>query len=224
MTIRSCVPKVMALVLGFVTLNFVAAAEFPPGGFQANKQWRAVNLDDLIVQAGTALDFSSLNDAPAGKYGPVVVNRNGQLAFSAQPEKTVRFLCNNENMPHLPYLRDEDIESYADQMQRAGYNAWRPHSLDSFLTKNGGEDGVLDPTRLALWDRLATAMKKRGIYLYLDLTTYGFYLNPSPWTPQGQELRRKTRIYWDAAVREGCRKGMRASGAHQSAHRSCPQG
>ena len=159
--------------------------------------------DDLLVRPGTVLDLSFLNEAPAGKHERVIVNENGQLAFAAHPDEPVRFLCNNENMPHLPYLSDEDIETYAEQTARAGYNVWRPHSVDSFLTKNGQADGALAAEQLAIWDRLTAAMKHRGIYLYLDLTTYGLYLNVSPWTPQGREAR-QARIYWDPAVRAAC--------------------
>lgn len=205
-----CKRLLLTLGLGLCTMAFTHAAEQPAGSIQAAVQWSPVNLDDLLVRPGTALDFSFLNDAPAGKHGPVVVNRNGQLVFADQPDEPVRFLCNNENMPLMPYLGDEEIETYAEQTARAGYNAWRPHSIDSFLTKNAREDGTLDPAQLARWDRLAAAMKKHGIYLYLDLTTYGLYLNVNPWTPQGREARRKTRIYWDAGVRAACAKGMRA--------------
>ena len=120
------------LFVGWVALRFSVAAEFPTGGFQVNEQWRPMRLDDLLVQSGTALDSSFLNDVPAGKYGQVIVNRNGQLAFSARPGEPVRFFCNNENMPHLPHRTDEDIEAYAEQTARAGYNVWRPHSVDSF--------------------------------------------------------------------------------------------
>ncbi|MBI5387761.1 MAG: hypothetical protein HZA90_24125 [Verrucomicrobia bacterium] len=218
MKTSSSVQTGIALLLGLCAGISNVSAEFPAGGFQAGEQWRPVNLDDLIVRPGTALDFSFLNDAPAGKYGPVIVNTNGQLAFAARPGEPVRFLCNNENMPLVPYLRDEDIEAYAEQMQRAGYNAWRPHSVDSFLAKNARADGTLDPGQLAVWDRMTVAMKKRGIYLYLDLTTYGLYLNVNPWTPQGRELRRRTRIYWDAGVREACAKGMRALLEHVNPH------
>lgn len=206
--------KVVTWLMMGMTAAGLFAAEFPPGGFQANDQWQPVNQDDLLVQQGTALDFSFLNDAPAGKHGPVIINRDGRLAFARKPKLPVRFLCNNDNMPWFQYSSDAEIEAFAEQMQRAGYNVWRPHSLDSFLMSRATEDGVPNPERFAVWDRVASAMKKRGIYLYLDLTTYGYYFNRSAWSEEGRIQRWRTRCYWDPALREMWRTGVRALLTH----------
>ena len=57
---------------------------------QANQDWKTFTYTHN-VKHGSALDFSAKLDAPAGKYGPVIRNANGNFVFRDRPEKTVRF-------------------------------------------------------------------------------------------------------------------------------------
>ncbi|MCX7008228.1 MAG: DUF1080 domain-containing protein [Kiritimatiellaeota bacterium] len=212
--VQTCVRNLAVLGVALCALHTTAAAEFPAGGYREDPQWRPVRTPDLIVQPGTALDFSVLADAPAGKHGPVIINPKGQLAFAARPDQPVRFLCLSTQMPLLSKMSAEDVEVFADQVQRAGYNALRTHNLDQFLMIEATADGEPNPSQLALWDSYAAAMKKRGIYLYLDLTTYGFYLRGGG-SHQGNDIEvgstaPQLRIYWEPALRETCAKGIRA--------------
>jgi hypothetical protein len=57
--------------------------------FQANDEWRAIDYQPALIAKGTALDFSSDLDAPAGKHGAAVV-REGQFVFADAPDKPVQ--------------------------------------------------------------------------------------------------------------------------------------
>ncbi|MHB1158180.1 MAG: beta-galactosidase [Phycisphaerales bacterium] len=178
---------------------------------RADDQWKPTDLSDLIVQPGTALDLSGLLDAPAGKHGFVGINAKGQLAFADQPDRSVRFLCDSYNMSHigstLAPFTDKEIEQFADQEARMGMNAVRPHNLDHFVMIDATQDGVLNPAMLDKWDRLSAALKKRGIYIYLDVTTYCLFSKDNIWTQAGRDKRFGARLYWDPQVREIWRQG-----------------
>ena len=75
-------------------LVFLAVALFVHADitFQADVDgWKALDLSDLAVAPGSALDLSAWNDAPAGKHGRVVAMADGQLAFANAPNTPVRF-------------------------------------------------------------------------------------------------------------------------------------
>ncbi len=55
-------------------------------------QWKAVPVEPLVVQPGSALDCSSFISAgPAGRNGRVIVGPDGHLAFEHTPERRVKF-------------------------------------------------------------------------------------------------------------------------------------
>ena len=87
------------------------------------------------VKSGTALDFSCLADAPAGKYG-FALNRNGQVAFERNPEP-VRFVGANicRDVCFLP--TKEAIDGLSDDFLRMGYNLVRFHHFEEELLTGG---------------------------------------------------------------------------------------
>lgn len=120
------------------------------------------------VQPGSAMDFSNRLDAPAGKYGPVVV-RNGRLEFRDRPGVAVRFygtnFCNSAQ-----YLDKAWAERLADRMAAAGFNAIRLHHHDGGLSQRTRTSSTgLNPVKLDQLDYLIACCKKRGIYVTTDL-------------------------------------------------------
>ncbi len=119
------------------------------------------------IRAGTALDFSSMLDAPAGKYG-FARNVGGHIEFERLPGMPQRFyganLCYAVN-----YLEGDDLRHLVDEFARMGYNIVRLHHYDHILAPKGG--GELDQAMLARLDAVAAAFKARGIYITLDLFT-----------------------------------------------------
>ena len=197
----SCARLLGALAIS-LALTSTILAEGNRWTVSAGTDWKAVNMDDLDVRAGSALDFSTLFPREeAGKYGFVFVNNNGAFAFEKKPEEPIRFLCHSGLGDKLGIATPEEIESFADQIARGGYNMVRPHYLDLML--NGWastQDAPLVPDMLDHWDRLASALKKRGVYLFLDVTT--------------TKPQLKIPLYCDPVARERWKAGVTALLTH----------
>ena len=137
---------------------------------EANDQWRPIQ-HSHDVEPGSILDFSGFVDAPAGKYGHVVV-KGPHFEFANRPGQRVRFfgtnLCFSANFPNK-----DEAEKLADQIARAGYNCVRLHHYDWDLIDKRAKDSVtLDAAQLDKLDHFIHCMKKRGLYINIDLYTY----------------------------------------------------
>ena len=79
------------------------------------KEWKAVDLSDLVVRAGSALDLSGITDrAPAGTYGRVTVNAAGQLVFEKRPDEELRFFSLQllPGQAGMQYMSKAELEAY----------------------------------------------------------------------------------------------------------------
>lgn len=120
------------------------------------------------ILPGSIMDFSGTLDAPAGKYGPVEV-RNGKFVFRDRPGEPVRFYGTNLGGNAL-YLDKAQAEKLADRIAAAGYNALRIHNHDQLLVRHeNGSSTILDPERLDRLEYFIACLKKRGIYISIDL-------------------------------------------------------
>jgi len=132
-----------------------------------NKDWKPIEFP-REVEKGSALDFSFLSDAPAGKHGRMIVS-GGKLAFEDAPAKPVRLygvnLCFTAN-----FLDKEVCDKLADRLAGCGYNTVRFHHYDKQASAKD-EPGTtnLDPANMDKLDYLFSALKKRGIYITTDL-------------------------------------------------------
>lgn len=203
----------LLLVLGGWTLSLSAADG--PWKVEANENWKPIDIGSLQVKPGSALDFSSLVGAgPAGQYGFLKINPKGEFVFERQPDKPMRFFGCSQGMEYWDPKTPEEIETFAEQIRLAGYNLVRPHFLDHALMLNATEDLKLNPQELDRWDRFSAALKKRGIYLYIDITTSWapYYAAPRRgynWEKIAYEKRFKTRVVWDPVAKEHWLKATR---------------
>lgn len=135
--------------------------------FTRNADWREFRVERRTVP-GSALDFSFLLDAPAGKYGFLQVKK-GRFVFEKQPDRPIRFyganLCTSACTPS-----HEEADAMADYLARIGYNCIRFHHCDRELVRRKIDNSVtFDPEKLDRFDYLVHALKKRGLYLSIDL-------------------------------------------------------
>ena len=103
---------------------------------------------------GSALDLSSLTDAPAGKYGRII-RRKGQFAYEKAPGKTVRLFGFNNIHTEVWYkifgkaIPRGEFEKNAKELARAiraqGYNYVRLHGIDLDIMRGSTRDLVFDP-------------------------------------------------------------------------------
>lgn len=121
------------------------------------------------VIPGSPLDFSNQLDAPAGKYGRVVINRDGHFAFEEKKDAAMRFVGTNLCFT-AQYLDKSEADALAGRLARMGYNAVRIHHHDKYLVDLKAPDSLtIDRDHLDKLDYLIYALKKRGIYIATDL-------------------------------------------------------
>ena len=145
----------------------IPVTENDPVIMRANHIWKPFK-SDKMVKAGSILDFSELLDAPAGKYG-FIRAADGRFEFEKQPGKPVRFFGGNIAFG-VNFMKNESCDRLADVMAGMGYNILRLHHFDQELSKiEGNTSTSIDPARLDRMDYMVSAMKKRGIYITLDL-------------------------------------------------------
>ncbi|MBQ8755841.1 MAG: hypothetical protein IJZ19_12485 [Lentisphaeria bacterium] len=136
-----------------------------PSYILAGKEWKKLEFHKDPLP-GSVLDFSGLLDAPAGKYGPVVI-RNGRFEFRDRPGVQARFygtnICSQAVYPDRKWA-----EKLADRIAKLGFNAVRFHHHDNFMIKRS-KSTELDPAAMDRMDYFMACLKKRGIYVQSDL-------------------------------------------------------
>lgn len=124
----------------------------------------------VSTKAGSILDWSAMNEKPAGSLGRIVV-RDGHLEAEGQPGRRVRLfgtnICDRTN-----FLTKPDAEALAVQLARAGYNAARLHHYDRHLVRSKATLAAgWDAAKLDQLDYLFHCLKREGLYLTIDLYT-----------------------------------------------------
>jgi hypothetical protein len=165
---------------GSIRIDEVSVAAAPDASLAS---WSPYHVDDDTerwlpvapsskIEPGSALDFSFLLDGPAGKKGTVVV-KDGRLAFSRTGR--ARFFGVHLLAP-TAFLEPKRADALADRLARSGVNLVRLGDLDTPLgpgrclfDDTRDDTAVLDANALARLDHLIDALKRRGIYVALEL-------------------------------------------------------
>ncbi len=138
-------------------------------------EWRPVDLSDLEIKSGSALDVSAgMGHAPAGKYGRLKVSENGKFVFEGAPGKEVKFKGTNWR-PGDQFFRiiksKEDIDVLAKMARKQGYNMvrWR---LSMKGAKEFAAPYEMLPEVLDMYDYFLYAMGREGVYTHLNLSSH----------------------------------------------------
>ena len=133
--------------------------------------WREF-LPSTGIEPKSALDFSFLLDGPAGKLGGVTV-KSGRLHYSKGGR--ARFF-GAQLLPPSAFLEPARADALADRLARSGINLVRLGDLDTALGPDRSlfddtrdDTKQFDPNALARLDHLIAALKKRGIYIALEI-------------------------------------------------------
>lgn len=119
-----------------------------------------------------ALDASGLLDAPAGKHGFLKVGEDGHFYF--EDGTRARFFGINLQSP-AAIPTHENARAFAERFAQLGFNLVRLHHLDAPWALPPLFDQAFDDTQhfsaeaLDRLDYFISELKKRGIYIYLDL-------------------------------------------------------
>lgn len=163
---KSANNSVWGIVAASVTDHQVPKTQVPPYYIVAGNDWKPIDYHKDI-EPGSVFDFSGRLDAPAGKYGPVII-QNGQFVFRDKPGQQARFYGTNL-CSAAPYVDKEWAERLADRMAAFGYNAVRLHHHDGGMVLKGRHTTGLDPRKMDQLDYLVHCFKERGIYISSDL-------------------------------------------------------
>jgi hypothetical protein len=142
--------------------------------YQADADWIPIRWEPARIVKGSALDFSSFLEAPAGKFGASEI-RNAQFVFKNAPDKPLRIY--GAVVSHaLPFLDKPQCEQLADYLAACGYNGVRLHNYN-FARDVMKEVGSTEFTPRALdqLDYLFFCLKQRGIYFTFPLNAWGFF-------------------------------------------------
>lgn len=145
--------------------------------FTTNGEWLPVDLDDVQVKAGSALDLSPfLEPGPAGSHGRAVVAKDGALAFEDSPDTPRRlfgftgfFTTIDKFDTGVKEASHALIRNYAALCRRQGYDVVRPMALEYFLMGKAQADCQFNPARLDLVDKLIAELKAQGVYTCLTI-------------------------------------------------------
>ena len=166
-TFQSAGISVWGVVAASVSPDRVPRLMTTPAYIIEGKDWKPI-VYHKDFEKGSVLDFSGRLDAPAGKYGPLVV-KGDKLVFRDRPDVPVRFYGTNF-CGTGQYQTKEWAERLADRIAALGYNAVRFHHHDNGLALHkDGRSTELNPVTLDQLDYLIACFKKRGIYYTTDL-------------------------------------------------------
>ena len=127
-----------------------------------------------IIEKGSALDFSFLLDAPAGKYG-FVKAKGGNFVFEKKPKEKIRFYGSNICQTATK-ASDSEIISMVEQFASSGFNTARLHQTSFILRGSNNDSATLNKKNMRQFDFLVAELKKRGIYMTFDFYGSGkFY-------------------------------------------------
>ena len=145
----------------------VAIVREAPVTLRAGADW--VPFTNVLDPApGSALDFSNLLDAPAGKYGRVIALPSGHFGF--EKRKTPQRFYGVNFAFSGNYFTHDEADRIADRLARIGYNSVRIHHYEGELVDpNAPNSTTFRADSLDKLDYLVYALKKRGLYLTTDL-------------------------------------------------------
>lgn len=144
-------------------------------GNRDTSSWYAYNMPSIKDIQGTVLDMSFVLDAPAGKHGYIKADGD-HLYFDDGTE--ARFWGVNLGGESV-LLRHDRIDAIADRIAALGFNLVRFHNQDAFFVgdvniySSGTIKPYFDDFKIDNLCYTIAALKKRGIYIFLDQTVGG---------------------------------------------------
>lgn len=207
------VKKIVFTGLGYAAWNIFAATttnkNLETTDFYKFKEseWRPVDISDLEIKSGSALDVSAgMGHAPAGKFGRLKISPAGRFVFEGAPNLEVKFKGTNWR-PGDQFFRKintkEDIDTLAKMARKQGYNMvrWR---LSMRGAKEFSEPYKMIPEVLDMYDYFLYAMGREGVYTHLNLSSHDLGVPTFEWKDRnGVKLKM---LLGDKETREAWRK------------------
>ena len=151
--------------------------------------WKVIRFNVNQIEKGSVLDLGSIlnHHRPAGKYG-FLKAKGEYFEFEKLPGVRQRFfgvnLSENSNIP-----TKAEAPLMAEAIARAGYNSVRFHHFENDMIDPNGKTSLdFDEEKLDRFFFLINELKKRGIYMTIDLYCSRSVKKdeiPGLWTPLG---------------------------------------
>lgn len=138
-------------------------------------QWKPVDISDLAVKEGTALDLSKqVESAPAGSFGKMRVSENGRFEFENRAGVPVKFQGTNWRPGDgfgTTIKTHADIDELAKMMRRQGYNLvrWR---ISMRGDREFSAPYTLREYNKDMYDYFFYAMAREGVYSHFNLSSH----------------------------------------------------
>ncbi len=206
-----------------------AASPLPEVRTDQPGDWRILDHAKLYIRPGSALDLTTITDRnPAGSYGRLTVNSQGEAEFPGRPGMPVRFLTLQTVPSATLAMNKPEIDEYVAAAARQGYNMVRLHYLDRCLMQGNPanivhfktpppfrlpqtpEEITFDAATLDRFHYLVSRFKAHGIYLNLDaMSSYTGYSGVAfaPGGGRGNE-NTKVRMFVDPLYRQNWIAGV----------------
>ncbi|PAW79905.1 MAG: hypothetical protein B9S32_00850 [Verrucomicrobia bacterium Tous-C9LFEB] len=207
--------------------------------FQPSNEWKAVNMDDLLVKEGSALDLRKVSEVPRptsllsrlglvkapAKLPRLEVGPTGRIVVEGRPDITVKLHGGGVNTPRIfdKSMKDPEWKELWKreilQARLQGYNILRL-STDAVYP----EDMNIRPDQFDKFDYFTSTLAENGGYTFLTVGASGVYLK-NAWGPllQGERRDYKLRMYLgDEQVRKAWKYGVEALMNHVNAYTGVP--
>lgn len=201
--------KKILILTAAIAMAGISFSETCPNFVPSSAEWVETDISDIAIAEGSALDLSkNFDDAPAGKFGRVIVSEGGKFAFEKKPNAELKF---HGTVWYLAGEGGKDVRETKENIKklcriakRQGYNLLRFHTTDYLCSS--------DPAKLAegfdLYDFLISEAKKNGIYLNLLIANNVFDDSGKSWDARFSAKMKmlmgdeKTRKDWEAHARK----------------------
>ena len=160
--------------------RFVCGVPRPDLRFQVDSEWKAVEMSDVQVKAGSALDLSSLSAPPSWarasspkRLPRLTIGDGGRLVAEGRPDAPLKLRGYTFNGRWAFRASHEDIDKAVRLSRTLGYNLFRFYNVDA-LSPN--KDMSIEPELLDKVDYLINQMEKQGVYMHMTLFAYSLYM------------------------------------------------
>ncbi len=161
-----CMSLGLCLCMAIAQFSFAGVRDAVSETVEQGKGWTPLTFTPEI-QAGSVLDLSHTVDAPAGKHGRIVINKEGHFATQDNDQRIRLYgnnLCFSANI-----LPSDQCKQLAKTFRMMGYNTVRFHHFDREITDHESGDSTKLDENMDRLDELFYEMKQQGMYITIDL-------------------------------------------------------
>ncbi|MDD5728697.1 MAG: beta-galactosidase [Victivallales bacterium] len=153
----------------------------PDVKFSAGAEWKAADMTELHVKAGSALDLSTVTAIPRknGLLPRLVTGSHGKLAAADNPDVPIRLQGTHMYETDITgyygtIMSKREVVEYVTSARRQGYNLIRFYMTDRLAR---ARDMSINMDELDRVDYFVSEMGRHGIYMHFCICSFFNYLS-----------------------------------------------